>query len=174
MTGSDLRSEEKAGDESPCYLLCITVEKIMRFIWLFVLVILVSCKTVPTQEQLVMQKKHIDEYHEFMELLENYKVAREKKYAEPTSLEVWIEMVRNKFNENFEPSDSMIGHEVKTRVALDDDGFVKSTSVVSSSGHPELFNAASDAIRNSAPFPVSGLSEKNRRVAQNVTLVFAP
>ncbi|NIY94407.1 energy transducer TonB [Vibrio diazotrophicus] len=146
----------------------------MRWIWLLALISLAGCKTAPTEEELAAQKKHIDEYHELIELAERYRLTLEKKYAEPNSLDVWIEMVHYKFSQTFKPSESMQGHKVRIRVVLDDEGNITSTSLVSSSGHPDLFKVADEAIRESALFPVSGLTEKDKQIAKDVIFTFAP
>ncbi|EHR4996392.1 TPA: energy transducer TonB [Vibrio harveyi] len=146
----------------------------MRWIWLLAMISLVGCKTAPTEEELAAQKKHIDEYYALIELAEQYKLTLEKKYAEPRTLDVWIEMVHYKFSQTFKPSESMQGHKVKIRVTLDDEGNITSTSLVSSSGHPDLFKVANEAIRESAPFPVSGLTGKEKLTAKDVIFTFAP
>ena len=146
----------------------------MKFWGLLWVVLLTACQTTPSPEQLAEREQLINQYHEMMKSVDDYKLALDKKHSKPTNIKLWAKMVHYKFNKHFSPTDSMMGHKVKIGINLDDNGFVKSTELISSSGDIELYNLASNAIKKAGPFPISGLSESDKKVARNPTFTFAP
>jgi hypothetical protein len=145
----------------------------ISFIWFpFIVLLLVGCKS--TSEKEAETNRANKEFYEVLEAAEKYTKAREKIFLKPTNLNVWIQMVHYKFERIFVATDAMNGHTVKLGVVLDDNGLIENIKLNSSSGSVELFDAARKALETASPFPVSGLSEHDKKRAQDVILVFSP
>ncbi|WP_459780466.1 hypothetical protein [Photobacterium sp. R1] len=144
----------------------------MKVICLFIIALLAGCQMTPTAEQIAERNNRVKQYLEMLETLNQYRGRLESKHAVPTKLNLWAALVKNRIDNHFIHIESFKNSHFKMRVILDDNGFVKSTEFISSSGRNEMFDVASDELKKLAPFPVSGLSEEDKKIAQNFVVIF--
>lgn len=137
-----------------------------------------ACQSAEIKER---QAKEREQYVESFEakvkkLQLKAQLAKQRRlagYEKPANLTVWIEMVRYKFEQHFNPTEDMVGHVVKLNVMLDDKGNLVSVKQLSST-HDELAKLAKAAIENAAPFPIEGLSDDEKVSARKAIFTFAP
>jgi hypothetical protein len=137
-----------------------------------------ACQSPEVKERQAREREQYVESFEanVKELQFRAQLAQQRRlasYEKPENLKVWIEMVRYKFEQHFNPTEDMVGHVVKLNVILDDKGNLVSVKQLSST-HDELAKIAKAAIENAAPFPIEGLSDDEKVSARKAILTFAP
>ncbi|MBJ91637.1 MAG: hypothetical protein CL577_03390 [Alteromonadaceae bacterium] len=147
---------------------------IQKVLLLIVLLSLTACQTSNIKaQQAESRDRYVKEFQANLEKLELVRQNILESYLKPKSLDVWIKMVHYKFNEHFSPTEDMVGHVVKIRLTLDDNGYLVSAKQISST-HDGLAEIARNAIEKAAPFPVDGLSDSEKKIAKSVLLNFSP
>ncbi|MDX1536079.1 energy transducer TonB [Arsukibacterium sp.] len=144
----------------------------MKFCIFLICFFLVACQSTVQNDSTVKKEYSTEEIYQIFE--KNIERYRAKLYQEPESLRIWVEMVRYRFEPHYEVTQEMLGHHVKIKIILNDKGYIEYTEIISSSGNGALNQAADKALKLAQPFVVSGLSAKDKKVAKNIVLTFAP
>ena len=95
-------------------------------------------------------------------------------FNEKTAVPNWASENKSLIESNLFVCEACFGHKVQVHINLDDNGYLKVSKIVRSTGQKELEKEALKAIKTSEPFDISYLNEEDKKVVKNIIFTFAP
>ncbi|KTF09944.1 MULTISPECIES: energy transducer TonB [Pseudoalteromonas] len=95
-------------------------------------------------------------------------------FNEKSDVPKWVSKNKSLIESHLFVCETCFGHKVQVHINIDDNGYLKFSKIVRSTGQKELEKEALKAIKSSEPFDISYLSEADKKVVQNIIFTFAP
>ena len=146
----------------------------MKVILIVFLSFIVGCQSTKEAQNIKSKLAVESQFNsKYENKIKNKLIKKNKKnYRTSKTLSLWIALFRQKIARLVIIKSLMAGHKVTLGVKLNDTGYIKNIEIISSSGNEELNQSVMSSLEKGQPYILDGLSDADKKDAQNFVLNF--